>query len=256
VSRVVCSIEDKDSRVSGRGFQALCDAGISLDVGVLSSEAAEDHRGFFKVADEGLPLVTLKMATSFDGKIATSIGDSKWVTGVGARRVVHMMRARHDAVMVGAGTVRADNPLLNVRGLGISHQPVRVVISETQQGMAQSDVQNGGWFLHPETADVSALSPAARSVPYQGGLADALRALAVQGLTRIFCEGGGRLAAALLEENLVDELVGMTAGVVIGDDGLGAVASFGQRVLIEAPRWTLVECRSIGGDVLHRWRRA
>ena len=77
VSRVVCAIEDKDSRVSGRGVQALRDAGISVDIGVLSSEAAEDHRGFFKVAREALPLMTLKMATSFDGKIATSTGDSQ-----------------------------------------------------------------------------------------------------------------------------------------------------------------------------------
>ena len=256
VSRVVCAIEDEDNRVSGRGFQALRDAGITVDIGVLSSEAAEDHRGFFKVAREGLPLVTLKMATSFDGKIATSTGDSQWITGAYARRAVHMMRARHDAVMVGAGTVRADNPSLNVRGLGVSHQPVRVVISETLQGMARSDVQNGGWFVHPKTADVNELSPNARSVPYQGSLTDALRVLAGRGLTRVFCEGGGGLAASLLSENLVDDLVCMTAGVVIGGDGLGAVAPLGQRVLADAPRWTLVECRSIGGDVLHRWRRA
>jgi diaminohydroxyphosphoribosylaminopyrimidine deaminase/5-amino-6-(5-phosphoribosylamino)uracil reductase len=256
VSRVVCAIGDEDTRVSGRGFQALRDAGIQVDIGVLSSDAAEDHRGFFKVAREGLPFVTLKLATSFDGRIATSTGDSQWITGANARRAVHMMRARHDAVLVGAGTVRADDPSLNVRGLGVSHQPVRVVISETLQGMARSDLQNGGWFVHPETADLSSLSSNARSVPYQGGLANALKAIANQGLTRIFCEGGARLAASLLDENLVDELVGMTAGVVIGGDGLGAVAPFGESVLTDAPRWKLVEYRSIGEDVLHRWRRA
>ena len=88
-----------------------------------------DHAGFFLRTEQGRPLVTLKLASSFDGRIATGSGQSKWITGPDARRAVHAMRARHDAVMVGGGTARADDPSLTVRDLGVEHQPVRVVIS-------------------------------------------------------------------------------------------------------------------------------
>ncbi len=129
VARVVAAIEDSDTRVAGQGFALLRAAGVEVTTGVLEDEAALDHAGFFMKTEQGRPFVTLKLASSLDGRIATATGQSKWITGPEARREVHAMRARHDAVMVGAGTARADDPSLTVRDLGIDHQPARVVVS-------------------------------------------------------------------------------------------------------------------------------
>ncbi len=127
VARVVTAIEDPDPRVSGRGHAMLRAAGIAVTEGVLAEEARALQRGFLSRVVRGRPMVTLKLAASLDGRIATAAGESRWITGPGARARVHAMRAMHDAVMVGAGTARADDPMLTVRGLGVDHQPVRVV---------------------------------------------------------------------------------------------------------------------------------
>ena len=109
VARVVGAVEDSDARVAGQGFAMLREAGIEVITGVLADHAARDHAGFFLKTEIGRPWVTLKMASSFDGRSATATGQSQWITGPEARRVVHAMRARHDAVMIGAGTARADD---------------------------------------------------------------------------------------------------------------------------------------------------
>jgi len=267
VARVVCPLEDNDPRVSGQGFAMLRAAGIDVTTGVLGDEAAHDHAGFFLRNAQGRPLVTLKLASSFDGRIATATGESKWITGPQARRVVHAMRASHDAVLVGGGTARADDPTLTVRDLGVTHQPVRIVASRrldlplmSQFARTARDIPL--WLAHGADAD-PALHAAwegigARLLPcaVSGGqldLTSVLSSLAEAGLTRVFCEGGGSLAASLLAADLVDELVGFTAGVTIGAEGLPAIGALGFARLSEAPRFELVETRDLGGDVLHRW---
>ncbi|MEP5152674.1 bifunctional diaminohydroxyphosphoribosylaminopyrimidine deaminase/5-amino-6-(5-phosphoribosylamino)uracil reductase RibD, partial [Planktotalea sp.] len=127
IARVVAAMEDSDPRVSGLGFQQLRDAGIEVDTGLCAEEAARDNAGFFLKTEMGRPLVTLKLALTLDGRIATRTGDSQWITGPQARREVHALRARHDAVLVGAGTARADDPSLTVRDMGIARQPLRIV---------------------------------------------------------------------------------------------------------------------------------
>lgn len=129
IKRVVAPIQDNDTRVAGQGFAILQDNGVEVTTGILSDMAARDHAGFFLRTEQGRPMVTLKLANSFDGRIATESGESQWITGPAARRRVHGMRARHDAVMVGAGTARTDDPSLTVRDMGIERQPVRVVVS-------------------------------------------------------------------------------------------------------------------------------
>lgn len=236
VARVVSALTDPDPRVAGRGHARLRAAGIEVVEGVRSGPAAGLQRGFLDRVTLGRPMVTLKLATSFDGRIATASGESRWITGESARRHVHLLRLTHDAVMVGAGTARADLPALNVRGFGPVRQPVRVVIA---------------------TAPIPALPPEGPDhgplwvLP--GPLPQALAELGRRGLTRVFCEGGGQLAAALLAAGLVDELVGYTAGVVLGGDGRAAVAPMGLGALADAPRFRLVETRALGGDVFHRW---
>ncbi|WP_090845901.1 bifunctional diaminohydroxyphosphoribosylaminopyrimidine deaminase/5-amino-6-(5-phosphoribosylamino)uracil reductase RibD [Paracoccus alkenifer] len=236
VARVVSALTDPDPRVAGRGHARLRAAGVEVAEGVRAAEAAALQRGFLTRVTRGRPMVTLKLATSFDGRIATALGESRWITGEAARRHVHLLRLTHDAVMVGAGTARADLPALNVRGFGAVRQPVRVVIANAPiPALPPEGPDHGPLWVLPGPVD------------------EALAELGRRGLTRVFCEGGGQLAAALLASGLVDELVGYTAGVVLGGDGRAAVAPLGLGALAEAPRFRLAETRALGGDVFHRW---
>ncbi|MEM7497295.1 MAG: bifunctional diaminohydroxyphosphoribosylaminopyrimidine deaminase/5-amino-6-(5-phosphoribosylamino)uracil reductase RibD [Pseudomonadota bacterium] len=128
IARLVCPLEDPDPRVSGRGFAALRAAGVAVALGVGAEAAAAVNAGFLARIRRGRPYLTLKLATTLDGRIATASGESRWITGPAARRAVHLMRLRSDAVLIGAGTARADDPALDVRGFGDgASQPLRVV---------------------------------------------------------------------------------------------------------------------------------
>lgn len=266
VARVVVAIGDPHPKVAGRGLAHLRAAGIRVDVGTLADQARADQAGFLMTQNAGRPFVTLKMAGTLDGRIATAAGESQWITGPQARRAVHMMRARHDAVMVGAGTVRADDPSLTVRGLGISGQPVRVVVSRKMKipatgQLAQTARDVPVWLCHGAEADVGAWTEqGARSLPcavegQQLDLDAVLTTLAGQGITRVFCEGGGMLAASLLQAGLVDELVVFSAGLAIGAEGTPSLAAMGVDRLDSAPRFTLKSVRPIGADICHIWGR-
>lgn len=270
VARVVAPVQDSDPRVAGQGFEMLRAAGIAVTTGVMADQAARDHAGFFLRTEQGRPFVSLKLAASFDGRIATASGQSQWITGTESRRAVHAMRARHDAVLVGAGTARADDPLLTVRGLGIAAQPVRVVVSRhldlpLMSRLARTAADIPLWLCHGPSAGHERMQAwegvGARliSCSLQGAqldAADLLAQLGHAGLTRVFCEGGAALAATLLARDLVDELVGFSAGLAIGAEGLPAIGAMGLGDLAEAPRFELAECRAIGGDTLHRWVRS
>ncbi len=269
VGRVVAAVEDSDPRVAGQGFAMLREAGIEVETGVLAEQAERDLAGFFLKTEQGRPFVTLKLASSFDGRIATQTGHSQWITGPEARRAVHAMRARHDAVMVGAGTARVDDPSLTVRDLGVAQQPVRVVVSRhldlpLMGQLARTASEVPVWLCHGPHPDAERARAwdglGARLIPcalqdHHIDAADLLQQLGQAGLTRVFCEGGAALAASLLEKDLVDELVGFTAGLTIGAEGLAAVGRLGLEKLDAAPRFELIETRAIGPDILHRWRR-
>ncbi|WP_170464328.1 bifunctional diaminohydroxyphosphoribosylaminopyrimidine deaminase/5-amino-6-(5-phosphoribosylamino)uracil reductase RibD [Ruegeria arenilitoris] len=270
VARVVCAIEDSDPRVAGQGFAMLAEAGIEVTTGVLAEEAARDLAGFFLKTEQSRPFVTLKLASSFDGRIATATGHSQWITGPKARRAVHAMRARHDAVMVGAGTARADDPSLTVRDIGVEAQPVRIVVSRHMDiplmgQLARTAKDVPVWLCHgpgPDTERSRAWEGlGAKLLPcalddHQIDAADLLHQLGQAGLTRVFCEGGAALGASLLAADLVDELVGFTAGLAIGAEGLSAIGTLGLDKLDAAPRFELIETQVIGPDVMHRWARA
>lgn len=269
IARVVAPVQDSDPRVEGRGFARLRAAGVEVTKGVMAAEAARDLAGFFLRIAEGRPRVTLKLATSFDGRIATATGDSQWITGPLARRHVHALRARHDAVMVGAGTARADDPSLTVRGLGITRQPVRIVVSRRLDLpltgiLARTAQDTPVWLCHGPNADPRLIEAweglGARLIPcaVQAGQIDPaalLQALGQAGLTSVFCEGGGALAASMIAAGLVDELIGMTAGVMIGAEGQPGLATLGVAKLAQAPRFDLIETRRLGPDILHRWHK-
>ena len=261
ISRVVIATEDPDPRVAGRGIAVLKAAGIIVDLGCLEAQARADHAGFLFRITQNRPFITLKLALSLDGRIATATGESQWITGPDARRAVHMLRARHDAVLIGAGTARADDPMLTVRGLGIDRQPVRVVVSRQlilplDGALARSAHDVPLWLCHGtgvDTAPWTALGADCRIVePFD--IAQVMRDLATRGITRVFCEGGGSLAASLLGTGLVDELIVFSAGLIIGADGLPGVALLGLTQLAEAPRFRLVDHAPIGGDIMQVWR--
>ena len=270
VARVVVALTDPDPRVNGQGVARLRAGGVAVTEGVCEEAARADQAGFLSRVTKGRPHVTLKLASSFDGRIATASGESQWITGPEARRAVHALRMRHDAVMVGAGTVRADDPALTVRGLGVRRQPVRVVLSRHLDLPLDSQLARTArtvplWLLHGDRADparVAAWQEAGAlclPVPVRHGAIDPMVAMEVlgnQSLTRVFCEGGGSLAASLMAEGLVDELVGFTAGLALGAEGRPSLAAMGVGALAEAPRFRLVETRAVGGDALHRWLRA
>ena len=239
VARVVTALTDPDPRVAGRGHQMLRDAGIPLTEGVLADQAADLQAGFLLRITAGRPFMTLKLASSLDGRIAMASGESRWITGPAARAHVHALRAQHDAIMVGGATARTDLPHLNVRGIRTPQQPVRIVVSA--QALPP---------LPPQDADHGPLWRV------DGPPAQVLADLGARGITRVFCEGGGRLAASLLAAGLVDQLVGYTAGLALGAEARPFLGPTGWTHLAQAPRFHLAETRTIGGDLFHRWTRA
>ena len=269
ISRVVYALGDPNPDVNGKGAARLIAAGVDVTSGVLKADALNTHRGFVSRIATGRPMVTLKFAASIDGRIATATGQSQWITGPDARRMVHTLRAHHDAVMVGAGTARADDPMLNIRDIGTSHQPSRIIWSRQldlplQGKLAQTAKDIPLWIIHAEGADPhlceawqglgARLFACPTGPDRQINPVAALGALGQAGLTRIFCEGGGGLAASLLSAGLVDEIIAFTAGMVIGGDGTAMLAPFGLMRLENAPRFQLVETRAIGADTMSRWQ--
>ena len=272
IARVVVPLEDPDPRVAGKGLAMLRAAGVAVTSGVLADRAKTAHRGFLTRVRQGRPMVTLKLATSFDGRIATATGESRWITGPEARRRVHALRLGHDAVLVGGGTARADDPELTVRGLGAVHQPVRIVATRqlnlpADGRLARSAAEVPVWLVHgarDAAADTRSAWEARGAtligVPVGPGSridpAAMLGALGEKGLTRVFCEGGGALAASLLNAGLVDEILGFQAGLVLGAEGRPAIGALGIEVLAEAPRFELAGTERVGPDVLTRWVRS
>ncbi len=271
VARVVVPVEDPDPRVSGQGIARLRDAGIEVRVGLGAAEAEEINAGFFLRLRQGRPLVTLKLATSLDGQLATSTGESRWITGELARDRAHLLRASHDAVMIGSNTVITDDPLLTCRLPGLDHRsPVRIVLDSrlnvplTARVVAEAR-QVPTWFItlrHGDAARREALASCGvelievpATAAHMVDMNAAFHELGRRGLTRVLVEGGSTLAAVLLRAGLVDRLAWFRAPLLIGGDGIPAVAGFGLAELAEARRFERVALETVGEDVLETLRR-
>ena len=271
VARVVVSIEDPDPRVSGRGIAKLRDAGIAVDIGVGAKEATEINAGFLMRVAKARPLVTLKLASTLDGKIATANGESRWITGDAARQRAHLLRATHDAIMVGANTVVADDPLLTCRLPGLEgRSPVRIVVDGglrlplTSKLVAEAKAVPT-WIIHRHGIDNVRrqvfvdcgveLIEVPVSETLEMDLTTTLAELGKRGITRVLVEGGARLAGALLEADLVDRLAWFHAPMLLGGDGLNAVEAFGATELASAPRFERLSVETVGGDILENLMR-
>ncbi len=277
VAEVVVAAEDPNPANSA-GIQALRRAGIPVRVGLLREEAEYLARGFFKLVRRRLPYVTLKYAMTLDGKIASASGDSRWVSGGESRDLVQDMRSRSDAILVGAETALADNPLLNVRdpvlalrgGPDVHPQPMRVVADSRTRLPAHAAM------LCPENGPggpvvVAAIKEAPRrrvmeladagaeviqfpaSSTGHVPLRDLLRELADRGVATVLCEGGAHVASAWLAEHLVDEIVAFVAPKILGGGhALGAIADLGLERMADAVPLRIEECMQIGDDIMIR----
>lgn len=264
VSHVVSAIEDPDVRVAGKGHAMLAAAGVSVRKNVLAAQARFLNEGFFSRVARGRPFVTLKLATTLDGKIALSSGESRWITGDQARAHTHLERAQNDAVVVGIGTAVADDPELTCRLPGVKPAGlVRVVVDSKARLPAASKLaltakSTPVWLLSTQAA-AGTLHQAGVKVlqaPATAGgvdLAAGLKLLGEEGLTRVLVEGGATLASALLKLGLVDRLLWYRAPLVMGE-GISAVASLGLSAIKDLPRFVREETIRLGEDVLETYR--
>ena len=275
VARVVVAALDPDKRVDHQGVARLREAGLTVEQGLLEDEAREDLAGFLSRVTQGRPLVTLKLATTLDGRIATAAGESQWITGAEARRVAHILRGRHDAVLAGIGTVLADDPELTCRIPGFRSTPVVRVIVDSHlrtpltSKLARTAREAPVWLLVREGADPGRAQAFAElgatvipvaSDPGQPNapgidMAAGLRALAAAGLTRVLVEGGGRVAASLVRGDLVDRIAWFHAPGVMGGDGWPGVRGFGMEKLAMMPRFVRLRVTPLGADVLTEFKR-
>ena len=281
ITRVVVGARDPDPRVDGAGMAMLREAGI--EVVELAGAAADpragtgagtDHpgalEGFLTRVRHGRPAVTLKLAVTLDGRIATHQGDSQWITGTPARKSAHALRGRHDAVLVGVGTVLADDPDLTCRIAGYAPRPAPRIVADSHlrtpltARIVATARETPTWIMHRDGADaarIDALTQAGvvcvESAGDEMGIdpASVMAALAQRGVTSVLAEGGARLAAALLRAQVVDRLALYQAPCIIGGDGVPAVQAMGVAVLEAMPRFRRVAQTALGDDLLTEYSR-
>jgi diaminohydroxyphosphoribosylaminopyrimidine deaminase/5-amino-6-(5-phosphoribosylamino)uracil reductase len=270
IARVVIAAGDPDPRVNGAGIAMLREAGIEVSVGVEAVAAAVPLQGFVTRVTQDRPAVTLKLATTLDGRIATHAGESQWISGMPARKSAHALRGRHDAVMVGVGTVLADDPDLTCRIPGFAPRPAPRIVADSHlrtpltSRIVATAHQTPTWILHRDGADAARIEAlTAAGVMCMETTGDelgiepqaALAALAQAGLTSILLEGGARLAAAFLRADVVDRLVLYQAPAIIGGDGVPAVQAMGVSLLDAMPRFRRVAETALGDDLLTEFFR-
>ena len=262
VTRVVAPVEDPNPLVSGRGFTELREAGVEVTVGVLAREAARQNEKYIHAVCHGRPFVHLKLACSLDGRIATSTGHARWISGEESRARAHMMRREYDAILVGSGTAAVDDPVLADRsGLSRRRLLLRVVLDERlrlgpESQLARTARETPVLVFTSESAEqpkVAALEDCGVEVlKTPGGGRDLAAVLAelnrrqVQGL---LVEGGAGVAGAFLRAGLVDKASFFIAPLILGGDALGAVGGAGPLTVGEATRLRDVETRRHGDDV-------
>ncbi|QJU56730.1 bifunctional diaminohydroxyphosphoribosylaminopyrimidine deaminase/5-amino-6-(5-phosphoribosylamino)uracil reductase RibD [Sphingomonas sp. AP4-R1] len=242
-ARVVAAIGDPDPRTAGEGFARLRAAGIVVESGLLAAEARRAMAGFLMRQAQGRPLVTLKLATSLDGRIALADGSSRWITGDAARAHVHLERARHEAILVGRGTWEADAPRLDVRLPGLEGRgPRRILLSARQSRGGGNSDETGGLGSRVRGNDEEVL----------GGVQEIA---ALSGVDHLFVEGGAVTAASFLRADLVDRLLLYRAPILIGD-GKPALGDIGLTDLAAAHgRWRLDDARMLGSDRFEAYLR-
>ncbi|MDZ4804675.1 MAG: bifunctional diaminohydroxyphosphoribosylaminopyrimidine deaminase/5-amino-6-(5-phosphoribosylamino)uracil reductase RibD [Candidatus Eisenbacteria bacterium] len=267
ISRVVVAMRDPNPKVVGGGLEVLASRGVTVFMGPSAAEAAELNRGFISCVTRGRPFVTLKMAASLDGGIATANGHSRWITSPLARKAAHRLRAEHDAVLVGAATVIADDPALTVRDVR-GRNPIRMVLDPSLRSSPRA-----AWLKRDGVRRIVvalASAPAARRKAFEAAgaevwigsaspdrtswrgirIAALLKQAAKGGITSILVEGGGRVAGAFLAAKCADRLALFTAPMLLGGDSIRWTTGLGVSRVDRAPRLSNVTIRKLGPDWL------
>lgn len=267
VRRVVAAMPDPFPRVAGGGLAILRDAGLEVDVGVGATEARRLNAAYLKRLHTGRPWVISKWAMTLDGKIATRTGDSKWISSEESRQRVHELRGRVDAVIVGRGTVVADDPLLTGRPPG-PRTATRVVVSASgelpEQCRLRTTARDVPVIVYTRNEQRSRLAgwaeDGAEIVPLSSSdmglsLDEMLTDLGRRGMTNVLVEGGGGLLGSFFSTGNVDEIWAFVAPVIVGGDGPSPVAGRGVERIAESLRLSELQVERIGGDILIRGSR-
>jgi diaminohydroxyphosphoribosylaminopyrimidine deaminase/5-amino-6-(5-phosphoribosylamino)uracil reductase len=263
VGRVWVGMIDPNPLVSGRGIEALRRGGIDVRVGLLEEECQKLNRAFVKYIASGVPFVTLKIASTLDGKIATGSGDSRWITGEKSRLIVHRLRNRVDAIMVGINTVLRDDPELTCRIPG-GRNPARVIMDSRLRIPPGSKVLQGDKGSRVIVVTRKGNDPGAKAllrsqgvdvveVPAPLGRPDlltSLRELARREIVHLMIEGGGELAASALSAGMVDQLLFFYAPAIVGSEGKSMVGSLGVDRMGEALRLRQSRWKKVADDML------
>src|SRR3982075_1654034 len=273
ISRVVSAIEDPNPEVAGQGHAKLRAAGIAVDIGLGGLEAARDHAGHFRRIREGRPHVILKLAVSSDDKIGTAGRKPAAITGEAAKARVHLLRAQCDAIVVGIGTVQADDPLLTCRLPGMeARSPVRVVLDralripstsrlvhsarETPLWVMTSNLSEAPAAMKLGASGAQVMRVATTTTPPPGlDLAAVLHALAEKGITRLLVEGGSRLASSFVAAGLVDEAWLLRGPEPVGADGVAALDALPLSAITGSPALKVRASESLGQDTLTIYER-
>jgi len=273
IARVVSAIEDPNPEVAGQGHAKLRAAGIVVDVGLHAAEAAHDHAGHFRRIRDHRPHVILKLAVSADDKIGAAGHKPVAITGEAARTRVHLLRAQCDAILVGIGTVLADDPVLTCRLPGMeARSPVRVVLDrslripggsrlvqsarETPLWVMTSDLSEAPAAVKLGAAGAQVIRVAANSTPSRLDLAAVLHALSEKGISRLMVEGGARVASSFVSAGMVDEVWLLRGPQAVGADGVPALDALPLSALTGSPAFKLRASESLGKDTLHIYERA
>jgi diaminohydroxyphosphoribosylaminopyrimidine deaminase / 5-amino-6-(5-phosphoribosylamino)uracil reductase len=272
IARVVAAVEDPNPEVAGQGHAKLRAAGIAVDVGLFAQEAAHDHAGHFRRVRDKRPHVILKLAVSADDKIGAAGGKPIAITGEAARTRVHLLRTRCDAILVGIGTVLADDPLLTCRLPGMERRsPVRVVLDNSLRIPAGSRLVHTAretplWVMASELADAPAAArlgaagaQVMRVAPKQGqglDLPAVLRALSDKGITRLMVEGGSRVASSFVAAGLVDEVWLLRGEQAVGAVGIAALDALPLTAITQSPAFRVRASEMLDKDTLTIYERA
>jgi diaminohydroxyphosphoribosylaminopyrimidine deaminase/5-amino-6-(5-phosphoribosylamino)uracil reductase len=274
IARVVSAIEDPNPEVAGQGHARLRAAGIAVDIGLCADEAAHDHAGHFRRIRDHRPHVILKLAVSTDDKIAAARHRTVAISGEAARARVHLLRAQCDAILVGIGTVQADDPMLTCRLPGMeARSPVRVVLDRALRipgtsRLVHSARQTPLWLMTSDLAEAPAamklgaagaqvIRVATTSAPPPGlDLNAVLHALADKGITRLLVEGGARVASSFVTAGLADEVWLLRGPNPVGADGVAALDALPLAVITQSPDWRIRGSETLGNDTLTIYERA
>ena len=268
IKHVVISVLDPDIRTNGKGVKLLKKSGVKVSLGLLEEKSLDINAGFIFRLKYNRPLVSLKIASSLDGKIATANGNSKWITGELSRMHGHSLRANHDVILVGINTVLKDDPKLNCRIRGLEkYSPVRVIVDSSLSIPLTSNVLNNLDKIPTIIWTKQNInSPKKKKLINMGveiielekidnklNLIEGLTILSEKGYNKVLVEGGSEISASLMANNLIDKVFLYRSGIFIGGDGLSGIASYNINNLDLIKRYKLLKTRVLDDDVLEEW---